>query len=106
MGYNEDPNCLTPIGKIKDIDEIDLPFWCKGGLRDAQKEAYELGVGVLRDFKNLIIQMPTGGGKTLLATSLAQGIGARCNYIATTHDLQNQCRRDFETSEIIKGRRN
>ena len=66
-------------------------------------EAYEAG------FKAVLLDAPTGSGKTLIAESVRRLLGVRGIYTCTTKTLQDQVMnpRDFGGfAKVIKGRRN
>jgi len=61
---------------------------------------------VTADRKFLLLDSPTGSGKSLIAMSLAKLIGGRVYYLVGTKDLQEQLLHDFKCLALLKGRNN
>lgn len=56
--------------------------------------------------KFLLLDSPTGSGKSLIGMSIASAVGGRCYYLVGTKNLQEQLIRDFNCLALLKGRRN
>ncbi|GAH55991.1 unnamed protein product, partial [marine sediment metagenome] len=54
----------------------------------------------------VILDAPTGSGKSLIAMSLAKLMNGRTYYIVGTKDLQEQLLKDFPFLALLKGRNN
>lgn len=54
----------------------------------------------------VILDLPCGGGKTLLAEMVRQYLQTRALYICTSLVLQDQVKADFPYMQVVKGRRN
>lgn len=64
-------------------------------------EAFEAG------FKVVMLDAPTGSGKTLIAESVRRLMEVRAIYTCTTKTLQDQVHRDFGSyARVVKGRAN
>lgn len=88
------------------LDELNLPDWCVQ-LRPHQIVAIHRIVKAFEDGdKVVILDAPTGSGKTLIAEAVRQLLHARALYVCTTKTLQNQFARDFPYASVIKGRDN
>ena len=85
---------------------ITLPEWATSVLphqADAIEqviEAYESGVKVV------VLDGPTGAGKTLIADVVRQRLEAKGLYVCSDKGLQDQFLHDFPESRVIKGRAN
>lgn len=82
------------------------PAWVQG-FREVQLEAvnqildaYARGVDVV------LLDAPTGTGKTLIAEMVRRALGVDGLYICTTKSLQEQMLRDFAYARVLKGRGN
>lgn len=77
------------------------------GFRGQQIEAI---VGVLRAFKRgekvVVLDAPTGSGKTLIGETVRRMMTARALYTCSSLSLQDQFVADFPRAAVIKGRRN
>jgi Rad3-related DNA helicase len=58
------------------------------------------------DKKFIILDAPTGSGKSLIGMSVAKLLGGRTYYLVGTKDLQDQIIRDFPFFALLKGRNN
>ncbi len=69
-------------------------------------------VAKFRDRNVVILDAPTGAGKTIIGEAVRQVLAAephrlgRCLYVCTTKSLQDQFLHDFPYASLIKGRRN
>ena len=89
-------------------DKISVPdkpmFDGYNSWRKYQRQAIDKIVNVNKRY--VILDAPTGSGKSLVAMSIAKLIGGRTYYIVGTKDLQEQLLRDFPFLAILKGRNN
>ena len=72
--------------------------------RKYQRDAVDKLVNT--DKKFLILDAPTGSGKSLVAMSLAKLMKGKVYYLVGTKNLQEQLIRDFSDMALLKGRRN
>lgn len=83
-----------------------LPSWA-GTIRPQQVLAVQQ---VLEAFQSgekvVILDAPTGTGKTLIADMVRQEISRRSVYLCSSISLQEQFLRDFPEAAVIKGRSN
>lgn len=56
--------------------------------------------------KFLVLQAPTGSGKTVMAAGLQRLTKSQTLYTCTSKDLQDQVARDFPFAAVLKGRAN
>ena len=84
-----------------------LPDWVKE-FRDHQVEGIEQTMGYLsRGTRVVLVNAPTGSGKTLIAEVVRRlHVARRALYVCTTKTLQEQFARDFPYAKVLKGRRN
>ena len=76
-------------------------------LRPWQVDAIEAGVRAYRRGKKaVLIEAPTGAGKTGIGEGIRRLIGERGNYVCTTKTLQDQFAEDFASGVVLKGRAN
>lgn len=84
-------------------------------LRPHQAEAVTGIVEAFRDRKVVIVDAPTGAGKSLIGEVTRQMMRSRevterplaqCLYVCTTKSLQEQILHDFKHAKVIKGRAN
>ena len=88
------------------LDKLRLPSWCVQ-LRPHQVVAIHRIVRAFEEGDRVVIlDAPTGSGKTLIAEAVRQVLRARALYVCTTKTLQNQFARDFPSASVIKGRNN
>jgi hypothetical protein len=85
---------------------ITLPPWAPT-IRPHQQQAL---AGILQSFANgthiVMLDAPTGSGKTLIGELIRQSLDARALYLCSSISLQTQFHRDFPDSVLIKGRSN
>lgn len=92
---------------IVDGAELSLPSWFRE-FRPHQVtaiaeilDAYRSGVRVV------VLDAPTGSGKTLVAEAVRQGLGnVNGLYVCTTKSLQDQFAHDYPYASVLKGRAN
>ncbi len=75
-------------------------------LSDEQYEAVLQILDGFRDNKVVVLDAPTGSGKTIIAETVRQLLGLRGLYVCHSKTLQDQFYSDFPTSGIVKGRNN
>lgn len=77
------------------------------GFRDGQAETVsEILEAFARGTQLVILDAPTGSGKTLIAEAVRQNMNAKGVYLCTSKTLQDQFARDFTAAKVLKGRRN
>jgi Rad3-related DNA helicase len=83
-----------------------LPPWADS-IRPHQQQAL---AGALQEFANgsqiVMLDAPTGSGKTLIGELVRQSLDARALYLCSSIALQTQFHRDFPNSVLLKGRTN
>ena len=87
--------------------QITLPPWCES-LRPHQADAVAEIVAAYRDGVDLVLlDAPTGSGKTLIAEVVRQMMGfPKTSYVCSSLTLQDQFEEDFEYAKVAKGRSN
>lgn len=89
------------------IEYPPLPEWVDADRLQSQNEIAAESARLLRDNRALLMQAPTGSGKTLIANLIQRKMQARrMIYTCTTKSLQDQVVRDFVTGRVLKGRSN
>jgi len=85
---------------------VRLPEWCSG-LRPAQEQAIAEVVGAfVQGHRFVVLDGPTGAGKSLVGTMVAQELETRAAYLCSTKSLQRQLVNDFPDAALIMGRSN
>jgi Rad3-related DNA helicase len=83
-----------------------LPEWATA-LRPSQVVAIQR---ILDEFESgaqvVILDAPTGSGKTLIGEMVRQNLNARALYLCNSLSLQDQFARDFPDAKVLKGRTN
>lgn len=82
-----------------------LPSWLTT-YRPHQVEAIDRIVGYFNDVDVLVLEAPTGAGKTVIGETVRQVMGCRGVYMCSTKTLQDQVARDFPYARVLKGRSN
>lgn len=87
-----------------------VPDWCEG-LRSHQVEAIEQIVAAFRRRSVVMLDAPTGAGKTLIGEVSRQILRLEHSfrsglYVCTTKSLQEQFLHDFPDAKLIKGKAN
>lgn len=89
------------------IREVELPDWVQEirpwqiDAVDQIMEQYERGVDLV------VLDAPTGSGKTLIAECVRQLLGGERNsYVCSSLTLQDQYEKDFPQCDVVKGRAN
>jgi Rad3-related DNA helicase len=94
--------------------DVSSPVWGSPGLPDwvqafrphqtdaimAVLDCYERGADLV------LLQAPTGSGKSLLAEAVRRLLGVKALYVPTTKQLQRQLSRDFPEAKVLMGRAN
>jgi Rad3-related DNA helicase len=85
---------------------IQLPPWADA-IRPHQQRAL---AGILESFASgtqvVMLDAPTGSGKTLIGELVRQSLDARALYLCSSIALQSQFYKDFPNAVILKGRTN
>lgn len=96
----------APEVTLSNLDLATLPMWVKEfrphqvtAIREIL-EHYEAGAKVV------IVDAPTGSGKSLIAECVRRLLRVPSIYVCTTRTLQDQVERDFGYYHVIKGRSN
>lgn len=88
--------------------EYQLPPWAKE-VRPHQLQAVDEIVAAYKaGTKMVVLDAPTGSGKTLIAELVRQRVaaGGRTSYVCSSLTLQDQFAKDFPDAAVIKGRDN
>ena len=84
--------------------QLDIPFKKFTTLRPQQEEIINTTLGC--DKKYLMLNCPTGSGKSLQNMMIAHNTSQKSLYICSSKMLQNQLHNDFPEAKILKGRGN
>lgn len=85
---------------------MDLPTWVQE-IRPLQTAAADQAVAAFNaDTKVVMLDAPTGTGKTLIAEMVRQQLNVRGLYVCSTLNLQDQFASDFPDAAILRGRSN
>lgn len=87
------------------IDELSLPPWASE-LRPLQKVAIIQAVRAFDKYNVVVLEAPTGSGKTIIGEMIRQAIGGKALYICHSKGLQRQFLKDFPDSKVLMGRNN
>ncbi len=75
--------------------------------RDHQSQAIEQVVDLFNQgYKVVMLEAPTGTGKTLISEAVRRLVGRSGVYTCTTKSLQHQVLNDFDYARVLKGRNN
>lgn len=74
--------------------------------RPQQKDAVKRIVDAFGEHDVVVLDAPTGSGKTLIAETVRRMLGVRGLYVCNSIHLQHQFARDFPYSSLMKGRGN
>lgn len=86
-----------------DVDNIDAHFPMES-YRDGQKKCIEYAVNAFNNGKRIVIlECPTGGGKSAIGTTIANMV-SNSYYLTITKILQDQLIKDFNDVVDLKGR--
>lgn len=84
---------------------VPLPEWVEE-IRPHQVDAVQQVVEAFRTNKVVMLDAPTGSGKTLIAELVRRELEKQSLYVATDNSLVNQMARDFPYAKVLKGRSN
>lgn len=85
---------------------MQLPDWFRAH-RPHQLAAIDEIVDAYRSGANVVVvDAPTGAGKTLIAETVRQRLGLSALYTCSTKSLQDQFTRDYPYAKLLKGRSN
>ena len=76
------------------------------GYREHQRVAIRECLDALATSDVVILDAPTGSGKTLIAETLRLIFGSKATYICNNKGLQDQFVKDFPYAKVLKGRSN
>lgn len=76
------------------------------GYRPHQKVAIRQALEAYTRVDLVILDAPTGTGKTLIAETLRLIMGEKATYICNNKGLQDQFAKDFDYAKVLKGRKN
>jgi len=82
-----------------------LPSWADS-LRPLQVSAIQDIISAFQHTNIVILEAPTGSGKTLIADFVRQAYNERTLYSCSSISLQHQFLRDFPDAKLLKGRSN
>ena len=83
-----------------------LPEWATE-LRPLQVTAIEQAESAFQDGNDIVVlEAPTGTGKTLIADIIRQVVSPRALYLCSSLPLQDQFAKDFPEAVILRGRSN
>jgi Rad3-related DNA helicase len=83
-----------------------LPEWAKS-LRPLQVTAIEETSNAFQSGNDIVVlEAPTGTGKTLIADQIRQTVSPRALYLCSSLPLQDQFAKDFPEATILRGRSN
>jgi Rad3-related DNA helicase len=84
---------------------LSLPAWAPE-LRLQQVSAIQTIIEQFNHTNVVILEAPTGSGKTLIADQVMQALECRTLYSCSSISLQHQFLRDFPSATLLKGRSN
>jgi Rad3-related DNA helicase len=85
---------------------IDLPEWVTS-VRPHQQHAADAIIEGFRSNDLVILDAPTGSGKTLIAEIVRQSLRSeKTSYVCSSKTLQDQFAADFPNANVVKGREN
>ncbi len=82
-----------------------LPEWVKD-FRPHQRQAIHEVLDAYTRVPVVVLDAPTGSGKTLIAEAARRMLRTRGLYVCSTKSLQGQFARDFPYAQVLKGRSN
>lgn len=83
----------------------DLPHWITS-FRPHQVQAVTEVVEAFHRVPVVVLDAPTGSGKTLIAETVRRMLRTSAVYMCTTKGLQDQFVKDYPYASVLKGRRN
>lgn len=84
---------------------VPLPQWVQE-IRPTQQAAVEEAVEAYKTHKVVMLDGPTGTGKTLIAELIRRELNKQTLYVCSDKSLQDQFARDFPYARVLKGRAN
>ncbi len=84
----------------------DLPDWVEAFRPNQWDIVEEIVEAFMSGKKYVMLDAPTGAGKTLIAEVVRRRLGVRALYSCTTKTLQEQFSKDFGYAQMLKGREN
>lgn len=84
----------------------DVPDWVVDWHSDQKEVVKEIVAAYEDGVKVVVLDAPTGVGKTLIGESVRRMLDKRGLYVCTTKSLQDQFLHDFDYARVIKGRAN
>jgi Rad3-related DNA helicase len=85
---------------------IELPGWADE-IRPHQLDALQAVLAQFKAGHNIVVMdAPTGAGKTLIGDLVRQSLGIRTVYLCSSISLQEQFIKDFPHAALVKGRSN
>jgi ATP-dependent DNA helicase DinG len=91
--------------RLNPYQHLPLPDWVSI-YRPHQIEAIQQIVEGFESSDLVVLDAPTGSGKSLIAETVRQVMELRGVYICSTKTLQDQFIRDFQYGSVLKGRNN
>lgn len=89
-----------------ELPSFSLPGWASE-IRPHQTQALqEISEAFARGIRCVVLDAPTGSGKTLIGELTRQVVGGKSLYVCNDKGLQDQFLRDFPDSRVLKGRSN
>lgn len=82
-----------------------LPEWVKGW-RPAQVDAIKKIIAAFDEVDVVVLDAPTGTGKTLIAESVRRLMNVDALYVCNSKHLQDQFAEDYNYANVLKGRSN
>lgn len=83
-----------------------LPMWVSGFRSHQHQAVAEIMDAFERGVKVVMVDAPTGSGKTLIGELVRRQIGGKAVYTCSTKTLQDQIIEDFDYARSVKGRAN
>lgn len=90
---------------VEELGKPPLPEWFNG-YRRGQLTAARKIAAALETHDLVVMEGPTGVGKTIIAETARRLMAARGLYLCETKSLQNQFSGDFDYCAVLKGRSN
>lgn len=84
---------------------VDLPAWVQE-YRPQQVDTIQQIVSAFDRVPVVVLDAPTGSGKTLIAETVRRLLDTSCNYVCSSKSLQRQFMEDFPYGQLIQGRGN
>lgn len=91
--------------RLNPYSGLALPDWVVK-YRPHQLDAIDRILKAYSEVDMVVLDAPTGSGKTLIAETVRQVLGVSGVYMCTTKTLQDQVARDFPYGKVVKGRSN